>query len=82
MSCISHPIETRTTPLGSVLADPASQHQMNLRPFTVVDTNALSGGPTITTYKETHPVNVVTVVSAVMIPSFEGIDHVGVLAVN
>ena len=42
----------------------------------------LSGGPTITTYKETHPVNVVTVVSAVMIPSFEGIDHVGVLSVN
>lgn len=42
----------------------------------------LSGGPTITTYMETHPVNVVTVVSAVTIPSFEGIDHVGVLSVN
>lgn len=42
----------------------------------------LSSGPTVTTYKETHPVNVVTVVSAVMIPSFEGIDRVGVLTVN
>ena len=42
----------------------------------------LNGGPTITTYKEKHPVNVVTVVSAVMIPSFEGIDYVGTLKTN
>lgn len=42
----------------------------------------LAGGPTITTFKETHPVNVVTVVSAVMIPSFEGIDYVGVIKTN
>lgn len=42
----------------------------------------LSGGPTVTTYKEVHPVNVVTIVSAVMIPSFEGIDRVGVISVN
>lgn len=42
----------------------------------------LSGGPTVTTYMEKHPVNVVTVVSAVMIPSFEGIDYVGVIKTN
>ena len=50
------------------------------------ETNAqvqvLAGGPTVTTFKENHPVNVVTVVSAVMIPSFEGIDYVGVIKTN
>ena len=34
----------------------------------------VNGGTAITTYKEPHPVQVVTVVSAVMIPSFEAID--------
>lgn len=42
----------------------------------------LSNGPTITTFKEPHPVNVVTVVSAVMAPSFEQIDNVGLLKAN
>ena len=42
----------------------------------------LSGGPTVTTYLEKHPVNIATVVSAVMIPSFEGIDYVGVITTN
>ena len=39
----------------------------------------INGGTAITTYKEVHPVNVVTVVSSVFIPSFEGIDNVYVL---
>ena len=34
----------------------------------------VNNGTAITTYKEPHPVQVVTVVSAVMIPSFEAID--------
>ncbi len=39
----------------------------------------VNGGTAVTTYKEIHPVNVNTVVSAVMIPSFERIDNVAVL---
>jgi Phage major capsid protein E. len=35
----------------------------------------------ITTYKEKHPVNVMTIVSSVMIPSFESINNVAVLKV-
>lgn len=35
----------------------------------------------ITTYKEKHPVNVLTIVSAVMIPSFEGINNCAVMTV-
>lgn len=35
----------------------------------------------ITTYKEKHPVNVLTIVSSVMIPSFEGINNCAVLTV-
>ena len=38
----------------------------------------VNGGTAITTYKEPHPVQVVTVVSCVMIPSFEAIDDVAV----
>lgn len=37
--------------------------------------SVVNNGTTITTYKEKHPVQVVTVVSAVMIPSFERIDY-------
>ena len=36
----------------------------------------------ITTYKEKHPVNVLTIVSSVMIPSFEGINNCAVLKVG
>lgn len=39
-------------------------------------------GTAVTTYKEKHPVNVVTIVSAVMIPSFEGIDDCAVADVS
>ena len=41
-----------------------------------------SYGTTVTTYKEKHPVQVVTVVSCVMIPSFEAIDNVAVIDVT
>lgn len=37
----------------------------------------VNGGTAITTFKEKHPVNVVTVVSSVMLPSFETIDDCG-----
>lgn len=36
----------------------------------------VNNGTAVTTYKEIHPVNVMTIVSSVMIPSFEGIDDV------
>ena len=45
----------------------------------VAKVTTLANGATLTTYKEVHPVNVVTIVSAVMVPSFEAIDSVGVL---
>lgn len=41
----------------------------------------VSNGTAITTYKEKHPVNVLTIVSSVMIPSFEGINNCAVLNV-
>lgn len=61
-----------TTPEAFDLANGGTDAQVNV----------LANGPTIMTYKEPHPVNVVTVVSSVMIPSFEGIDYVGVLNVT
>lgn len=61
-----------TTPEAFDLANGGTDAQVSV----------LTNGPTIMTYKEPHPVNVVTVVSAVMVPSFEGIDHVGVLDVS
>lgn len=42
----------------------------------------VNNGTAITTYKETHPVQVVTVVSSVMIPSFETIDDCAVADVT
>lgn len=42
----------------------------------------VNNGTAITTYKETHPVQVVTVVSSVMIPSFETIDDCAIANVT
>lgn len=39
-------------------------------------------GVAVTTYKEPHPVNVVTVVSAIMLPSFEAIDSIFIATVH
>lgn len=61
-----------TTPEESDLLGGVSNAQVQL----------LSGGACLTTYKEVHPVNVVTVVSAVMAPSFESINNVCVLTVG
>lgn len=58
-----------TTPEESDLMSGASSAQVSI----------VNGGTAITTYKEVHPVNVNTVVSAVMIPSFERINSVAVL---
>lgn len=58
-----------TTPEESDLMTGASSAQVSI----------VNGGTAITTYKEIHPVNVNTVVSAVMIPSFERINTVAVL---
>lgn len=46
---------------------------------TAADVQVITNGPTITTYKEIHPVNVITVVSSQMVPSFEQIDNVGLI---
>lgn len=61
-----------TTPEESDLMTGASQAQVSI----------VNGGTAITTYKEVHPVNVNTIVSAVMIPSFERINTVAVLKVH
>ena len=58
-----------TTPEESDLMTGASSAQVSI----------VNGGTAITTYKEVHPVNVNTVVSAVLIPSFERINTVAVL---
>ena len=58
-----------TTPEESDLMTGASQAQVSI----------VRGGTAVTTYKEVHPVNVNTVVSAVLIPSFERINSVAVL---
>ncbi|MEG0408811.1 MAG: major capsid protein [Bacilli bacterium] len=42
----------------------------------------VNNGTAVTTYKEVHPVNVVTIVSAVMIPSFEAIDDCAICNIN
>lgn len=61
-----------TTPEESDLMSGATDANVSL----------VNGGTAITTYKEKHPVNVLTIVSAVMIPSFEGIDNCAVLDVS
>lgn len=61
-----------TTPEESDLLTGASQAQVSI----------INGGTAITTYKEVHPVNVNTIVSAAMIPSFERINTVAVLNVK
>lgn len=42
----------------------------------------VNNGTAVTTYKEPHPVNVVTIVSSVMIPSFEAIDDCAIATIN
>lgn len=42
----------------------------------------INNGTAITTYKEAHPVNVMTIVSSVMIPSFEAIDQCAVADIS
>lgn len=49
---------------------------------TDAQTHLVGNRVAITTVKEPHPVNVYTIVSAVMIPSYEGIDHVFVADVD
>ncbi len=49
---------------------------------TDANVSIVNNGTAITTYKEKHPVNVLTIVSSVMIPSFEGINNCAVLTVG
>ena len=42
----------------------------------------VNNGTAVTTYKEPHPVQVVTIVSAVMIPSFEAIDDCAIVNIG
>ena len=39
-------------------------------------------GVAITTIKEPHPVNIMTVVSAIVLPSFEAIDNIFIATVH
>lgn len=58
-----------TTPEESDLLSGASDAQVSI----------VNGGVAVTSFKERHPVNVVTVVSAVMAPSFEQINNIAVI---
>ena len=55
-----------TTPEESDLMSGATEAQVSI----------VNTGVAVTTFKEPHPVNVVTVVSAIMLPSFETIDNI------
>ncbi len=46
------------------------------------DVSIVNTGVAILTYKEKHPVNIITVVSAIMMPSFEGIDSIFIATVH
>lgn len=56
--------------------------ESDLMSGTDAQVSIVNQGTAVTTYKERHPVNVVTIVSAVMIPSFEGIDDCAVATVS
>lgn len=56
--------------------------ESDLMSGTDAQVSIVNQGTAVTTYKEKHPVNVVTIVSAVMIPSFEGIDDCAVATVS
>lgn len=60
-----------TTPEEADLLTGASQAKVSI----------VNTGTAITTYTEPHPVNVVTVVSSIMLPSFEAIDGVRIMTV-
>lgn len=61
-----------TTPEESDLLTGASPAQVSV----------LSNGTAVTTIREPHPVNVTSIISACMIPSFEMINYVTVLTTN
>ena len=56
--------------------------ESDLMSGTDAQVSIVNQGTAVTTYKEKHQVNVVTIVSAVMIPSFEGIDDCAVATVS
>ena len=61
-----------TTPEESDLLSGATDAQVSI----------VNTGVAVTTFKEKHPVNVVTVVSAIMLPSFETIDSIFIATVH
>ncbi|VBB05574.1 phage major capsid protein e [Lucifera butyrica] len=60
-----------TTPEEADLLTNASQAKVSI----------VNTGTAVTTYAEPHPVNVLTIVSAICLPSFEAIDSVRILSV-
>lgn len=49
---------------------------------TVADVTIVNTGVAVTTVKEPHPVNVETIVSEIVLPSFESIDTIFIATVN
>jgi hypothetical protein len=49
---------------------------------TEADVRIVNAGVAVTTVKEPHPVNVQTIVSAIMLPSFETIDSIFIATVH
>lgn len=56
--------------------------ESDLMSGTDAQVSIVNSGIAVTTYKEPHPVNVVTIVSACTIPSFEAIDNCAILKVD
>ena len=68
-------------PLGSTWYG-TTPEESDLMTGSDAQVSIVNTGTAITTYKEKHPVNVVTIVSSVMIPSFETIDYCAVADIS
>lgn len=63
-------------PLGSTVYGTTPEELDLMSGNTAADVRIVNTGVAVTTYKEVHPVNAVTVVSEIVLPSFERIDEI------
>ena len=68
--------------LGSTYYGTTPEESDLMTGATVADVNIVNTGVAITTEKETHPVNVKTIVSQIVLPSFESMDDIFIAKVK
>jgi hypothetical protein len=68
--------------LGSTYFGTTPEESDLMTGSSVADVRIVNTGVAITTVKEPHPVNVETIVSGIMLPSFETIDNIFIAKVN